>query len=68
MGNRQPRGKGQGLFFPFAHEYLNFRGGKFSKSRAAAVDVCYFLSKYDSDPLSCPLTAILLETRDTEFS
>jgi methionyl-tRNA synthetase len=38
-------------FVPCDHEYLNFKGGKFSKSRSAAVDVPYFLSKYDPDPL-----------------
>jgi methionyl-tRNA synthetase len=50
------------------HEYLNFRGGKFSKSRGAAVDVPYYLSKYDPDPLRFYLTATAPETRDTEFS
>jgi len=48
------------------HEYLNFKGGKFSKSRGAAVDVPYFLSKYDPDPLRFYLTATAPETRDTE--
>jgi methionyl-tRNA synthetase len=48
------------------HEYLNFRGGKFSRSRGAAVDVPYFLSKYDPDPLRFYLTATSPETRDTE--
>ena len=33
------------------HEYLNFKGGKFSKSRGAAVEVPYFLSRYDPDAL-----------------
>jgi methionyl-tRNA synthetase len=50
------------------HEYLNFRGGKFSKSRGAFVDVPYFLSRYDPDPLRYYLTATAPETRDTEFS
>ena len=50
------------------HEYLNFKGGEFSKSRGAAVDVPYFLSKYDPDPLRFYLTATAPETRDTEFS
>jgi methionyl-tRNA synthetase len=50
------------------HEYLNFKGGKFSKSRGAAVDVPYFLSKYDPDALRFYLTATAPETRDTEFS
>ena len=55
-------------FYPFANEYLNFRGGKFSKSRGAAVDVPYFLSKYDPDALRYYLTATAPESRDTEFS
>jgi hypothetical protein len=49
------------------HECLNFRGGKFSKSRGAAVDVPYYLSKYDPDPLRYYLTTTAPETRDTEF-
>jgi len=48
------------------HEYLNFRGGKFSKSRGAAVDVPYFLSRYDPDALRYYLTVTAPETRDTE--
>jgi methionyl-tRNA synthetase len=55
-------------FCTFAHEYLNFRGGKVSKSRGAAVDVPYFLSRYDPDALRYYLTATAPETRDTEFS
>jgi methionyl-tRNA synthetase len=55
-------------FYPFANEYLTFKGGKFSKSRGTAVDVPYFLSKYDPDPLRFYLTAMAPETRDTEFS
>ena len=52
-------------FAPCIQEYLNFRGGKFSKSRGAAVDVPYFLSRYDPDPLRYYLTAMAPETRDT---
>jgi methionyl-tRNA synthetase len=58
----------QKAFVPCDHEYLNFKGGKFSKSRGAAVDVPYFLSKYDPDALRYYLTATAPETRDTEFS
>jgi methionyl-tRNA synthetase len=53
---------------PCDHEYLNFKGGKFSKSRGGAVEVPYFLSQYDPDALRFYLTATLPETRDTEFS
>jgi methionyl-tRNA synthetase len=50
------------------HEYLTFKGGRFSKSRGAVVEVPYFLSKYDPDALRFYLTATAPETRDTEFS
>ena len=55
-------------FVPCDHEYLNFKGAKLSKSRVAFVEVPYFLSKYDPDPLRFYLTATAPETRDTEFS
>ena len=55
-------------FVPCDHEYLNFTGGKFSKSRGAFVEVPYFVSKYDPDALRFYLTATAPETRDTEFS
>jgi methionyl-tRNA synthetase len=51
-----------------AHEYLNFKGTKLSKSRGAFVEVPYFLDKYDPDALRFYLTATAPETRDTEFS
>jgi methionyl-tRNA synthetase len=55
-------------FYPFANEYLTFKGGKLSKSRGTVVEVPYFLSKYDPDALCFYLTATAPETRDTEFS
>jgi methionyl-tRNA synthetase len=55
-------------FYPFANEYLTFKGEKLSKSRGIAVEVHYFLSKYDPDALRFYLTATAPETRDTEFS
>ena len=51
-----------------ANEFMNFRGIKFSKSRGRTVDVPYFLSRYDPDPLRYYLTAVAPESRDTEFS
>jgi methionyl-tRNA synthetase len=45
---------------------LHFKGAKLSKSRGAFVEVPYFLSKYDPDPLRFYLTATAPETRDTE--
>jgi methionyl-tRNA synthetase len=61
--------KANRIFPPYVQEYLTFRGGgKFSKSRGTAVDVPYFLSKYDPDALRFYLTTVAPETRDTEFS
>jgi cysteinyl-tRNA synthetase len=44
-------------FVPCDHEYLNFKGSKLSKSRGTALEVPYFLSKYDPHPLRLYLTA-----------
>jgi methionyl-tRNA synthetase len=55
-------------FVPCDLEYLNFKGAKLSKSRGTAVEVPYFLSKYDPDALRFYLTAVAPETRDTEFA
>jgi methionyl-tRNA synthetase len=51
-----------------ANEFMNFHGSKFSKSRGRTVDVPYFLSRYDPDPLRYYLTSVAPETRDTEFA
>jgi methionyl-tRNA synthetase len=59
------------LNLPFdvtANEFMNFKGQKFSKSRGRTVDVPYFLSRYDPDPLRYYLTAVAPESKDTEFS
>ena len=53
-------------FVPCDHEYFNFKSTKLSKSRGAFVEVPYFLSKYDPDPLRFYLVATAPETRDTE--
>jgi methionyl-tRNA synthetase len=45
-----------------------FAGAENSKSRGTAVDVPYFLNKYDPDALRFYLTSAAPETRDTEFS
>jgi leucyl-tRNA synthetase len=55
-------------FIPCDHEYLSFKGAKLSKSRGAFVEVPYFLSRYDPDPLRFYLTAAAPETRDTELA
>ena len=51
-----------------ANEFMNFKGSKFSKSRGHGVDVPYFLSRYDPDPLRYYLTAAAPETKDSDFS
>jgi len=51
-----------------SNEFMNFKGVKFSKSRGKTVDVPYFLSRYDPDPLRYYLTASAPETKDSEFS
>jgi methionyl-tRNA synthetase len=48
--------------------FLDFKGAKLSKSRGVFVEVPYFLSRYDPDPLRFYLTATAPETHDTEFS
>jgi methionyl-tRNA synthetase len=48
--------------------FMSPKGTKLSKSRGTAVEVPYFLSRYDPDPLRFYLTATAPETRDTEFS
>ena len=45
---------GRWVFAQFG--FLNFKGGKFSKSRGGAVEVPYFLTKYDPDALRFYLT------------
>ena len=51
---------------PCDREYLSFKEGRFSKSRGTAVEMPYFLSKYNPDPLRFYPTATAPETRDTE--
>ena len=65
MPTAQSRRKG---FVPCDHWYLTFKGGKLSKSRGTAVEVPYFLSKYDPDPLRFYLTATAPATRNTELA
>jgi len=51
-----------------AAEFLNLEGAQFSRSRAWAIWVPEFLSRYDADPLRYYLTANAPEQRDTEFT
>ena len=68
MDNIKRAVKGEGNLSLVTMKCLNFKGGKFSKCRGAAVEVPDFLSKYDPDALRFYLTATLPETRDTELA
>ncbi len=65
-------GAGRGdLQLPYnvaASEYLTMEGRQFSTSRAHAIYVRDFLSRYDPDPLRYYLTAAGPETQDTDFT
>ena len=50
-----------------ANEFLNLEGKKISGSRNWAVWGLDFLSRYDPDPLRYYLTAIMPETRDSDW-
>ncbi|MDZ7843593.1 MAG: methionine--tRNA ligase [Anaerolineales bacterium] len=50
-----------------ANEFLNLQGKKISGSRNWVVDAADFLTRYDPDPLRYYLTAIMPETRDTDW-
>ena len=51
-----------------ANEYLMIGGGKFSKSRGGAIDVPSVLKEYDADLVRYYLSAVMPDTRDSEFS
>lgn len=62
--------EGQHFNLPYdvpANEFLNLQGKKISGSRNWVVDAADFLSRYDPDPLRYYLTAIMPETRDTDW-
>lgn len=50
-----------------ANEFLNLQGKKISGSRNWVVDAVDFLTRYDPDPLRYYLTAVMPETRDTDW-
>ncbi|MFO7943002.1 MAG: methionine--tRNA ligase, partial [Anaerolineales bacterium] len=63
--------KGQTLTLPYdvpANEFLNMEGKKISGSRGWVIDTLDFLSRYDPDPLRYYLTAIMPETRDSDWN
>jgi methionyl-tRNA synthetase len=64
-------GAGRTLHLPddvVASEFLTMEGQKFSASRAVAINVRDFLSRYEPDPLRYFLTAAGPETQDTDFT
>ena len=63
-------GKEEPFVLPYdvpANEFLNLEGQKISGSRNWAVWGMDFLSRYDPDPLRYYLTAIMPETRDSDW-
>jgi methionyl-tRNA synthetase len=51
-----------------ANEFINIEGAKFSKSRNWAVWLPDILERYDPDPIRYYVTAMMPESRDTDFS
>ncbi|MGD1996403.1 MAG: methionine--tRNA ligase [Anaerolineae bacterium] len=50
-----------------ANEFMNLEGEQFSKSRGLAVWLPDYLENFDPDPLRYYVTAVMPETRDTNF-
>ncbi len=62
---------GRGMNLPYdvpANAYLNIEDKKISTSRRWTIDLPYFLSRYDPDPLRYALTINAPETRDVNFT
>ena len=62
---------GRGFNLPYdvpANAYLNIEDKKISTSRRWSIDLPYFLSRYDPDPLRYALTINAPETRDVNFT
>ncbi len=51
-----------------ANEYLNFQGGKFSKSKGNLIAVEDILRQFPPDPLRYYLTAVAPESSDADFT
>jgi methionyl-tRNA synthetase len=51
-----------------ANEFMNVEGAQFSKSRNWAVWLPDILERYDPDPIRYYVTAVMPETRDSDFS
>jgi methionyl-tRNA synthetase len=51
-----------------ANEFMNIEGQQLSKSRGLAVWLPDYLERFDPDPFRYYVTAVMPETRDTDFS
>ncbi len=51
-----------------ANEFMNIEGRQFSKSRNWAIWLPDILTRYDPDPIRYYVTAVMPETRDTDFA
>ncbi|MGD1993133.1 MAG: methionine--tRNA ligase [Anaerolineae bacterium] len=51
-----------------ANEFMNIGGEQFSKSRGRVINLLDYLEQFDPDPLRYYVTAVMPETRDTDFS
>ncbi len=50
-----------------ANEFLNFEGGKFSKSRGHSIDVAYIVSKFNPDSVRYAIASNMPENKDSDF-
>lgn len=51
-----------------ANEFLNFKGGKLSKSKGGAIDIPSILKDYEPDVMRYYLSVNMPDTHDSEFS
>jgi methionyl-tRNA synthetase len=51
-----------------ANEFMNIGGEQLSKSRGRVINLLDYLAELDPDPLRYYVTAVMPETRDTDFS
>jgi methionyl-tRNA synthetase len=51
-----------------ANEFMNIGGRQLSKSRGRVINLLDYLAELDPDPLRYYVTAVMPETRDTDFS
>lgn len=63
--------EGKRLVLPYdvpANEFMNIEGAQLSKSRNLAIWLPDLLERYDPDAIRYYITAVMPETRDTDFS